>query len=61
MNGHPIDIFMNPRSVTVIGVSRRTGEGSFNVIESMKQFGFRGKIYPVNPMAEEILSPPPGR
>ena len=55
MKEYPIDVFMNPRSVAVIGVSRRIGEGSFNVIESMKQFGFLGKIYPVNPMAEEIM------
>jgi acyl-CoA synthetase (NDP forming) len=55
MKRHPINIFMAPRSVAVIGVSRRTGGGSFNVIENMKTFGFPGKIHPVNPMAEEIM------
>ena len=55
MKGHPFDVFMAPRSVAVIGVSRKTGEGSFNVIENMKEFGFQGKIYPVNPLASEIM------
>jgi acetyltransferase len=45
---------MAPNSVAVIGASRKTGPGSFNVIESMREFGFQGRIYPVNPMAKEI-------
>lgn len=52
---HPLDVFMAPRSVAVIGASRRTGEGSFNLIETMLRFGFQGTLYPVNPMAEEIM------
>ncbi|UCC66416.1 MAG: acetate--CoA ligase family protein [Deltaproteobacteria bacterium] len=50
-----MDVFMAPRSVAIIGASRKTGEGSFNVIENMKEFGFQGKIYPVNPLADEIM------
>jgi len=52
---HYLDIFMSPASVAVIGASRKTGKGSFNVIENMKDFGFKGKIYPVNPLTDEIL------
>jgi len=54
MSKEKIEPFMNPRSVAVIGASRKTGRGSFNVIENMLDFGYRGKIYPVNPMAGEI-------
>ena len=52
---HHMDVFMKPRSVAIIGASRKTGKGSFNVIENMKAFGFRGKIFPVNPLAKEIM------
>ncbi|MGW8302417.1 MAG: CoA-binding protein, partial [Desulfobacterales bacterium] len=52
---HPLDTFMDPKSVAVIGVSRKTGQGSFNLIENMMAFGYEGKIYPVNPFAQEIM------
>ncbi len=55
MRPHHLDIFMSPGSVAVIGASRKTGKGNFNVIENMRDFGFKGKIYPVNPMTDEIL------
>lgn len=55
MNTSYMDIFMDPRSVAIIGVSRNTGKGSFNVIENMMDFGFKGEIYPVNPLADEIM------
>jgi acyl-CoA synthetase (NDP forming) len=47
--------FMEPESVALIGISRRTGPGSFNLMENMIGFGFTGKIFPVNPHAPEIL------
>jgi len=47
--------FMEPESVALIGISRKTGPGSFNLMENMIQFGFRGKIFPVNPSTTEIL------
>jgi acetyltransferase len=47
--------FMEPESVALIGISRKSGPGSFNLMERMIQFGFTGKIFPVNPNAAEIL------
>ena len=47
--------FMEPESVALIGISRKTGPGSFNLMENMIQFGFSGRIYPVNPSSKEIL------
>lgn len=47
--------FMEPESVAIIGISRRSGPGSFNVMENMIDFGFTGKIFPINPNAREIL------
>ena len=37
MQRHHMDVFMAPRSVAIIGASRRTDKGSFNLIENMKK------------------------
>ncbi len=47
--------FMEPKSVALIGISRKSGPGSFNLMENMIEFGFSGKIFPVNPHTKEIL------
>ena len=47
--------FMDPKSVALIGISRKSGPGSFNLMEIMSAFGYSGEIYPVNPNAGEIL------
>jgi acyl-CoA synthetase (NDP forming) len=48
-------LFMEPSSIAIIGVTTSTGPGSFNTVETLLNFGFAGKIYPVNPKAEQIL------
>ncbi|AGL03065.1 acetate--CoA ligase family protein [Desulfoscipio gibsoniae] len=55
--GHHIllDSFVNPQSIAVIGVSSRTGPGTFNVLERMLASGYQGVIYPVNPRGGSIL------
>ena len=50
-----LDLFLNPRSVAIVGASRKSGPGSFNLIENMRAFGYTGKSFPVNPQADEIL------
>ena len=47
--------FMEPESVALIGISRKSGPGAFNIMENMIRFGFSGKIFPVNPYTDEIL------
>jgi len=47
--------FMEPQSVALIGISRKSGPGSFNLMENMTEFGFSGKIFPINPKADTIL------
>lgn len=47
--------FMDPASVALIGTPRRTGAGAFNNAEMMLRYGFKGRIYPVNPAGGEIL------
>jgi len=50
-----MNAFMEPRSVALIGVSRKSGPGSFNIMESIMQYGYKGRIFPINPRAREIL------
>ncbi len=47
-----------PASVAMIGVSRKTGIGALNPLQILKNFGYQGKIYPVNPFAQDILGLP---
>jgi acetyltransferase len=47
--------FMEPTSVALIGVPRRTGKLSLNILENLLEYGFSGKVYPVNPNADQIL------
>ena len=48
-------LFFEPKSVAILGVSRKTGPGSFNIVECLQLYGYQGKVYPVNPNAPEIL------
>lgn len=47
--------FFEPRSVAIIGTSRTPGKGGYNIIENLLRLKYRGKIFPVNPRAEQIL------
>lgn len=47
-------LFLEPRTVAVVGAPRRLGDGS-NIFENLiNYYCFSGKVYPVNPNAEEI-------
>ncbi|MGC8932688.1 MAG: acetate--CoA ligase family protein [Candidatus Methanodesulfokora sp.] len=47
--------FFNPRSIAVVGASSKPGKIGHESLRSLLTSGFSGKIYPVNPRAEEIL------
>ncbi|MBW2616703.1 MAG: CoA-binding protein [Deltaproteobacteria bacterium] len=47
--------FMEPESTAIIGISRRSGPGSYNLMENMLHYGYQGRIFPINPQANEIL------
>ncbi len=49
-----IDFFFNPRSVAVIGASRGYGKPGNRIVENLKLFKFEGRVYPINPNADEI-------
>ncbi len=44
-----------PKSVAVVGASSKEKSIGYEILRSIKHYGFSGKIIPVNPRAEEIL------
>ena len=52
---HFLDTFFYPRSVAVIGAGRSPDTLNFNLVGNLVNLKFPGRIYPVNPNADEIL------
>ena len=50
-----LSLFFRPSSVAVIGASRDPEKLGYAVLANLKDGGFSGALYPVNPKAEEIL------
>ena len=46
-----------PASIAVVGASEKSGPG-LQVLENLKQLGYQGTIYPVNPRYREVLGMP---
>jgi acetate---CoA ligase (ADP-forming) len=51
-----IRAFFEPRSVAVVGASRRRGTVSGELFHNLLAAGFNGPVYPVNPKAEVVQS-----
>jgi len=47
--GSELDRIFNPKSVVVIGASDKPGKHGNQIVKNLKEFGFEGIIYPVNP------------
>ncbi|MGA9736290.1 MAG: bifunctional acetate--CoA ligase family protein/GNAT family N-acetyltransferase [Candidatus Sulfotelmatobacter sp.] len=52
---HGLDAMFSPASVAVIGATSRPGTVGRTVLENLLRDTFRGKVYPVNPMHDEVL------
>lgn len=50
-----VRLFIEPRSVALVGVSSRTGQHAFNILENILNLGYQGEVYPVNPRVSNIL------
>ncbi len=50
--------FFHPQAVAVIGASPREGSIGFSLVRNLKNDGFPGPIYPINPKHGEILGLP---
>ncbi len=47
--------FFEPESVAVVGASRNPQKYGYSLLKNLLDLKFKGKIYPINPNAEEIL------
>lgn len=50
-----LDYFFRPRGVAIVGASRDPHKLGFGVVRNLVEYGFKGNICPVNPVANEIL------
>jgi acetate---CoA ligase (ADP-forming) len=55
MNFHAL---FYPKSIAVIGASRTLGSVGNDLVKNLVQQGYTGKIYPVNPSADEVYKLP---
>lgn len=44
-----VDVFLNPKSVAVIGASKNPAKGGHRIVNNLITNNFKGKVYPVNP------------
>ncbi len=52
-SSHPLEFLFHPRSIAIAGASTSPGPGS-GFLGAMVAGGYEGKLYPVNPKADEI-------
>ncbi|HHO76178.1 MAG TPA: hypothetical protein ENN05_07085, partial [Deltaproteobacteria bacterium] len=50
-----VDAFFNPSAMALIGASKNRGKGGNIILRNMIKAGFQGRIYPINPSAQEIM------
>ena len=55
MNSDGLDRLFDPRSLAVIGASLKKGKIGHDVLLNLKECGYKGKIYPINPHDSEIM------
>lgn len=49
-----LDAFLSPRSIAIVGASANPDKIGAAPLAHLLRFGYRGKIYPVNPRAREL-------
>jgi acetyltransferase len=52
---HQLEPVFNPRSIAVVGASRREGSIGYQVLKNLIDGKFPGPLYPINPGADQIL------
>ncbi len=54
-NNKTVDIFLNPKSVAVIGASKNPMKGGHRIVYNLVNNNYKGRIYPINPNSEGEL------
>lgn len=55
-NNSNLKYLFEPQSIAVVGVSRNPDKIGHKILKNILNGGFKGKIYPINPKAGEILN-----
>jgi len=55
MSTHALEEILHPQSIAVVGASDSPSGRGYGFFAPLLEFGFKGKIYPVNPKYSEIL------
>ena len=50
-----METFFTPQSVALVGASATPGKIGNSVLDSIAKHDYKGKVYPINPKADEIL------
>jgi acetyl-CoA synthetase (ADP-forming) len=50
-----LEALFNPRSIAVIGASRNPAKIGHTILRNIIEYGYKGRVYPINPHANEIL------
>ncbi len=50
-----LEALFKPKSIAVVGASRKPGKIGFEILRNIIEYGFKGEVYPVNPKATQIL------
>jgi acetyltransferase len=50
-----LEHFFQPRSIAVIGAAREEYKLGYGILRNILQYGFPGRVYPINPKADSIL------
>lgn len=50
-----LDSIFNPKSIAIVGASRDEKKVGYVVVKNLISAGYKGKIFPINPYADEIL------
>ena len=58
MNIHNLDVFFNPKRIALIGASVNPNSVSGKTLSNLVSGGFRGVLYPVNPVLEALMGIP---
>lgn len=53
-----VDAIFHPRSVAIVGASANPDTPGYDYVHSLQEFGYEGRIYPINPKGGEILGLP---
>ena len=50
-----LDFMFNPKSIAIIGASQNPKSFGMFYLQHLKEYGYKGQIYPINPKLPEVM------